>query len=196
MARPRLDRLVVFDLEETCWDGPPPEGQSAEIVEIGVAELLLDGEPAIGRTMSILVRPVRSSVSAFCTALTGITATEVRRQGRPLAEALATLSKAFGAAGKTWAAWGRDDRTLARDCEMAGLATPAFGGFIDLGAAWGLLAGTGAAPGLDSALAALGLEFEGRRHRATDDAVNTARVAAEMGLALRRRISPAGTPSP
>jgi inhibitor of KinA sporulation pathway (predicted exonuclease) len=65
-----------------------------------------------------------------------------------------------------------------------------FGGFIDLGATWALLAGTGNAPGLDSALAGLGLEFEGRRHRAMDDAINTARVAAEMGLALRRRLLP------
>lgn len=35
MAR-KLDQILVIDVESTCWDGPTPDGQSSEIIEIGV----------------------------------------------------------------------------------------------------------------------------------------------------------------
>lgn len=196
MTRVRLDRLVVFDVEETCWEDGPPEGQRTEIVEIGAAELLLDGEPRVGRTLSLAVRPVASRVSPYCTALTGITPEDARR-GRPLREALATLRKEFGGPAKTWAAWGRDDLSIARDCAALGIDPPEMGGFVDLGALWGMLSGAPRAAGLRSALAGLGLEFEGTPHRALDDAVNTARVAAGLAGVLRPALAPApGTPRP
>lgn len=32
-----LDKIIVIDVESTCWEGPPPEGQVSEIIGIGVA---------------------------------------------------------------------------------------------------------------------------------------------------------------
>ena len=34
MAR-KLDRILVVDIEATCWEGNPPPGQTSEIIEIG-----------------------------------------------------------------------------------------------------------------------------------------------------------------
>ena len=71
MAR-SLDVVLVVDLESTCWDGPPPPGQTSEIIEIGLCTVDLK---ALTRTekRSLLVKPVRSNVSEFCTKLTTIT---------------------------------------------------------------------------------------------------------------------------
>jgi inhibitor of KinA sporulation pathway (predicted exonuclease) len=38
MAR-KLDRILVIDVEATCWEGEPPPGQTSEIVEIGLCVL-------------------------------------------------------------------------------------------------------------------------------------------------------------
>jgi inhibitor of KinA sporulation pathway (predicted exonuclease) len=108
VSRIRLDRMLVADFEQTCWEDGPPPGQRTEIIEIGIAEVRLEGEPCILRSAGYLVRPAASEVSPFCTALTGITPGMVRRQGRPLAEVLGTIRKNFGGGAKTWAAWGRD----------------------------------------------------------------------------------------
>ena len=35
MAR-RTDRILVVDVESTCWAGDPPLGQMSEIIEIGL----------------------------------------------------------------------------------------------------------------------------------------------------------------
>jgi inhibitor of KinA sporulation pathway (predicted exonuclease) len=38
---PRFDftRILVIDLEATCWQGDPPPGETSEIIEIGNAVL-------------------------------------------------------------------------------------------------------------------------------------------------------------
>ena len=35
----KLDKILVVDVEATCWDGKPPSGQESEIVEIGLCTL-------------------------------------------------------------------------------------------------------------------------------------------------------------
>ena len=61
----RNDAIVVVDVESTCWKGESPAGEHSEIVEIGVCLLdLTTFERSAKR--SILVRPTRSKVSAFC----------------------------------------------------------------------------------------------------------------------------------
>lgn len=198
MSRIRLDRMLVVDLELTCWEaGAPPPGQRSEVIEIGIAELLLqDGAPRVGRVASFLVRPPRGAeVSAYCTGLTGISPEGLRSRGRALAEACGSIRKAFGGAGKGWAAWGRDDRELADACARAGCESPFSDEFINLGAVYAMMAGAGRPVSLPDALTALGLGFEGTRHRASDDAVNAARAFAAMSLAVCPR--PAGdAPAP
>ena len=63
MAR-ELDRILVIDVEVTCWEGNPPPGRTSEIIEIGLC--VLDA-PTLARAeqRTILVRPVGSTVSAY-----------------------------------------------------------------------------------------------------------------------------------
>jgi inhibitor of KinA sporulation pathway (predicted exonuclease) len=88
MAR-QLDIVLVVDVEATCWEGSPPEGEENEIIEIGLC--LLDVKSGERREReSMLVRPERSRVSAFCTELTTLTQEQVE-QGIPFADACALL---------------------------------------------------------------------------------------------------------
>ena len=66
MPRRTFDRIVVVDVEATCWAADPPPDQTSEIIEIGVCILDVANGERLDRK-SILVRPTQSSVSAFCT---------------------------------------------------------------------------------------------------------------------------------
>ncbi len=84
MAR-KLDRILVVDVETTCWEGDPPSGQTNEIIEIGLCVLDV---PTLARVeqRDIFVRPLCSTVSPYCTQLTTLTrraelVEEIRQKG-------------------------------------------------------------------------------------------------------------------
>jgi inhibitor of KinA sporulation pathway (predicted exonuclease) len=185
MSRIRIDQILVVDLEATCWEGPPPPGEMSEIIEIGIAEVIFDGEPRLGRMNSYLIRPNRSKISPYCTALTGITPEEARA-GRPFLEVINSLRKMFGGPGKAWTAWGRDDLELVRDCKLSNIDMPFSDYFIDFGLLWSMMAGLQRPAGLRFALEACGLQFEGCPHRAGDDAINTGRVLIHLAKSMRK----------
>jgi DNA polymerase III epsilon subunit-like protein len=71
MAR-ALDKILVIDVEATCWEGDPPAGQTSEIIEIGLCVLdVASGERSAPR--AIMVKPQRSTLSEYCIQLTTIT---------------------------------------------------------------------------------------------------------------------------
>lgn len=186
MSRKRLDRVLVVDFEETCWEGPPPEGERPEIIEIGLSEIAFDRrDPEIVRTGRFLVRPQFSTISEFCTGLTGITPQMAHKQGRPLQEVVGTVQKKFGGQAKTWVAWGRDDKDIARDCSALDIQSPFSDSYIDLGQLYGAMTGATKAIGLSTALDEFDLEFQGCKHSGEDDAFNTARLFIRLSMAFR-----------
>jgi inhibitor of KinA sporulation pathway (predicted exonuclease) len=188
MSRQRKDRMLFVDTEQTCWDAPsPPPGQEPEIIEIGVAEVDV-GALEVVRAKSMLVRPYRSAVSDFCTALTGLDAAALKRDGRRFAEVANSVRKEFGTAQKMWVSWGRDDETVARDCAATQAANPFPGPHVDLGALWGMMSGAKAAVGLAEALQSEGLEWEGLPHRGMPDAVNLARLFIQLARRQRQSV--------
>ena len=74
------NKIIIIDLEATCWEGIPPQGEVSEIIEIGICLLdTLTGE--ISNNRGILVKPTHSKISPFCTQLTTITPELVAREG-------------------------------------------------------------------------------------------------------------------
>ena len=65
----KLDHIVVIDTHSTCWKDDPPDGETSEIIEIGVCTVCLDSLEASERS-SILVTPSRSKVSDHCADIT------------------------------------------------------------------------------------------------------------------------------
>ncbi|MER6652324.1 3'-5' exonuclease [Streptomyces sp. NPDC000971] len=175
--------LNVMDVEATCWDGRPPPGSVNEIIEIGLTVVDLSA----GRRSSrhrVLVRPVRSAVSGFCTELTGLTQAEVDR-GVTFAEACRILVEEFGAGERPWASWGDyDRRQFARQSRADGVAYP-FGlpterTHTNAKAVFAQSYGLRRKPGMDQALRIAGLPLEGRHHRGEDDAWNIAALVLDL----------------
>ena len=84
------DKIIIIDLEATCWQGEVPKGQQNEIIEIGLA--VLDSQTGIiTKNQGILIKPQRSSVSPFCTELTTITQDLLDKNGVSFEEAIEKL---------------------------------------------------------------------------------------------------------
>lgn len=106
------DQIIVVDVEATCWKGyTAPEGQENEIIEIGVC--LLDPRAGVvSEKRSIMVKPIESVVSEFCTELTGITQEEVDEHGLTFDAACHILEQEYNSRNRLWASWGAFDRKL------------------------------------------------------------------------------------
>lgn len=176
-----FNRLLCVDVELTCWEGPPPEGEVPEIIALGIVDLRTD-DLEIRREQLFLVKPALSRISPFCSTLTGITPKEVAK-APALPEVLRQVRKTF--AQGDWCAWGQDDVLIRESSERAGAEFPFPGRFHDLAAQLRLLLGLTYRLGLDEALERFDLDFEGQPHDALADARNLARLHAEISRRLR-----------
>ena len=171
-----LDVILVIDVESTCWEGYPPPGQMTEIIEVG---LCLVDTASLERLekRSLMVRPQKSTVSAFCTELTGITQ-EMLADAPAFPEAMEALREAMlvGRWGVVWGSWGLFDQTqLRRDCDFHGVEYP-MPEHMNLKNVFSAAQGRRKRYGMSKALRLCGLGLEGSHHRALDDAKNIARL--------------------
>jgi inhibitor of KinA sporulation pathway (predicted exonuclease) len=175
-----LDRVLVVDVEATCWAGEAPPGEVSEIIEIGVCELDVASGERLGKH-SVLVRPERSSVSEFCTSLTSLTASQVAG-GVSYVEACSLLRKEFRSRERVWASYGDYDR---KQFERQG-SYPFGPRHVNVKTLFALSRGLRREVGLDAALRLAGLPLEGTHHRGDDDAWNIAALFGGLLLASRR----------
>lgn len=163
--------LNVIDVEATCWDGTPPPGAVSEIIEIGLTVVDLRAGERVARHR-ILVRPRRSTVSAFCTELTGLTQAEVDT-GVEFAEACRLLAAEHAAGARPWASWGDYDRKqFTGQCAATGTTYPFGRRHTNAKAVFTEAHGLRKRPGMAQALRIAGLPLEGRHHSGEDDAWN------------------------
>lgn len=178
----RLDKMLIVDIESTCWEGRPAPGQENEVIEIGACLLdVASGERSDKE--GILVRPTRSTVSPFCTGLTTLTQEQVAG-GVPFREACGALRDRFGADKRVWASYGDyDRRQFERQCAREDIAYPFGPTHLNVKTLAALALGLSAEVGLDRALELLELPLEGTHHRGIDDAWN---IASVLSLLLKR----------
>nr|WSX72473.1 exonuclease domain-containing protein [Streptomyces sp. NBC_00899]WSX81458.1 exonuclease domain-containing protein [Streptomyces sp. NBC_00899] len=184
MDSTRTERLVnVVDVEATCWAGSPPPGAVSEIVEIGLTVIDLDAGERLARH-GMLVRPDRSTISEFCTELTGLTPHEVE-QGLSFAEACRMLAAEHLAGARPWVSWGDYDRhQFTRQCQATPTPYPFGRHHTNAKAVFAQAYGLRKRPGMAQALEIADLPLEGRHHRGEDDAWNIAALVlhlAELG---------------
>lgn len=188
--RPRFDlsRILVIDLEATCWQGAPPPGEQHDIIEIGNA-VLHTGELRVEPGPEILIRPTRSRVSEFCTELTGITQEMLDEKGVPLVDGIRALREAHGDIARVvWASYGEYDRgKLQADCESLDIAYPLGATHINVKRLVALAAGWRREHGMMETLKRLDIEPApgSRHHRGYDDAINIARLLAVVLRGLK-----------
>lgn len=183
----RLDQILVLDVESTCWEGKPPEGQENEIIEIGLCLLDVAAGGRAGRE-SFFVRPERSTVSPFCTGLTTLTQAQVA-QGIPFAEACVLLTKRFRTKERVWASYGDyDRRQFERQCQARGIPYPFGPTHINVKALLAVTLGLKAEVGMSVGLGHLGLPLEGTQHRGGDDAWNIAAILGKLLIGGRQAL--------
>jgi len=184
MAR-QLDKILVIDVEATCWEGEPPAGQISEIIEIGLCLLdVVTGERSAPR--AIMIQPQRSTLSEFCIQLTTITP-EMLADGIDFAAACTLLREEYRSHQRTWASYGDYDRLqFLKQCEQWGIAYPFGPTHINVKNLLALQLGLKREVGLGRGARLLGLPFEGTAHRGVDDAWNIAAVLARVLLGQSR----------
>lgn len=180
-------KLLVIDLEATCWAASPwqdHEQPPPEIIEVGGA--VLDTHTAgIGPTFSWFVKPRLGQITGYCTELTSITQEQVDA-GLTFQEAMLKLEEVQQEnRTKAWASWGEWDRTMIyRQCKRESIkdrqvAYPMSYQHVNIKLVEALLRG-GKQKSLGEALELHGMKFQGRPHRGLDDAVNTAMLFAKL----------------
>jgi inhibitor of KinA sporulation pathway (predicted exonuclease) len=168
-------KILVIDVESSCWRGPPPPGEQSEIIEIGTCVLdTMTGEGTAPE--SLLVRPARSRISPFCTELTTLTS-ELVATGCEFHEACHRLRQVYDSPSLLWASYGEYDRKQFKwQCESFGVPYPFSDRHLNVKTLFARSYGLPKAVGMAGALKKLGLPLEGTHHRGGDDAGNIARI--------------------
>ncbi|WP_405165231.1 exonuclease domain-containing protein [Nocardia sp. NBC_01499] len=171
--------LNVIDVEATCWDGTTPPGAVSEIIEIGLTVVDLAAVERRGKHR-ILVRPARSTVSEFCTELTGLTQDEVDT-GVDFAAACRLLATEHEAGQRPWASWGDYDRKqFLSQCAATNAAYPFSHRHTNAKLLFSEAYALERRQGMAGALHIAGLPLEGRHHSGTDDAWNIAALVLDI----------------
>jgi inhibitor of KinA sporulation pathway (predicted exonuclease) len=183
MSNLRLDKVVVFDLEATCWATKEENDvYRSDIIEIGACLLdVRSGE--ITKKTNYLVRPYdlkQAYISEYCTNLTGHTY-ESLKKGIPLEDACNKFKKEFGTSGKICAAYGNDYDKVKMDCGAFDIANPLSSEYLNICHLFALK-NKSSKVSLAKALELIGSAFEGTQHRADDDAFNAAKVLRSILL--------------
>lgn len=170
------DKIIIIDLEATCWNGEVPKGEKHEIIEIGIC--ILDRHSGeISKNKGILVQPTQSKVSAFCTELTTITQEMLDKDGIPLDAALQLLEDEYQSDLFTWASYGQYDlNMLKRQCKDRNIRYPLHSEHINVKTWFAEKFGLTKPTGMNGALHLLNIPLEGTHHRGIDDAKNIAKI--------------------
>ncbi|NEO43734.1 MAG: exonuclease domain-containing protein [Moorea sp. SIO4A1] len=172
----------MVDIESTCWEPSPPEGQVSEIIEIGVASLDIN-DLTSRKDKTITIKPVDSQVSEFCTQLTGITQDLVDLEGIPFKKGCKILEQEHDSKELVWASWGDYDREMFQSqCERTETSYPFKKKHINISCLFAIAQKLNRETSIPKALEILGLNFDGSLHRGIDDAYNAARLLGHMLL--------------
>lgn len=176
------DEMLVVDLEATCWDTTPPQGQYPEIIEIGVCRLSRknrENQWKVEQAEGIIVKPEHSKISKFCTDLTTITQAMVDK-GISFFEACKKLENDYNSRLMAWASWGDFDRKMFEK-QCPGVVRYPFGDtHYNVKSLYSLLRKIDKEMGMAEALRLEGIVLEGTHHRGVDDATNTARILQQV----------------
>ena len=181
MAKHLLDKIVVIDIESTCWEKDIPVGQNNEIIEVGICVVdIYSGNRE--RKESILVKPKHSEVSKFCTQLTTLTQEQVDK-GTSFKKMCLYLENTYLTRSRVWASYGDYDRKqFLEQCPLNFTPYPFGSTHINIKNLFAIFHTLPKEVGMSRALQILKLPLEGTHHRAMDDAWNIAMILSKLLL--------------
>jgi inhibitor of KinA sporulation pathway (predicted exonuclease) len=167
---------VIYDLEATCWENPPPN-YVQETIEIGAFRLNHFGE--VRGKFNRFVRPVlHPTLSPFCRQLTGIEQSDINR-ARDFSEVIEEF--------QDWArieeddyvlcSWGSFDRKmLISDCKLHKTDPSWVEHHANLKEQYRIIKRMRQGVGLRKAVEKEGILFTGQHHRGISDAENLVKL--------------------
>ncbi len=171
-----MKNFIIYDLEATCWQTPPP-GFVQEIIEIGAYRLNEYGE--IRGRFSRFIRPVvHPTLSSFCTHLTSIRQLDVNRAGTfPVVIDEFMRWARVDEEPYVLCSWGNFDRKMfIQNCELHRLDSDWVHQHANLKDQYRKMKGVRQAIGLKKAIEREGMEFTGVHHRGISDAENLVKI--------------------
>jgi inhibitor of KinA sporulation pathway (predicted exonuclease) len=188
----RLDRVIVVDVEATCWATREEQGiLPNEIIEIGIAQLLRGGE--ICDVSSYIVRPLRGTpVTPFCTQLTGWTQADID-EGSDIRDVLQAIQADYKLTkDHVWFSCGEYDRVkLGSQGSGRGSLHDLYGisrehnifaqmRHLNIKTLYALRFGLQKEIGMERMLEHAGEKLDGRHHNGADDAANIAKLVRRV----------------
>lgn len=171
------DKIIIIDIEATCWeDSSFYQKRLSEIIEIGICVLDID-TGMIEANKGLLVKPVNSEISPFCTKLTSITPAMIEKDGISLKQAIAILKEQYSSKNFTWASYGAYDKSMLKEqCQKFNIDYPMSSNHINVKVLLSEKLGLHKGVGMNTALKMLKMPLEGTHHRGVDDAYNIAKI--------------------
>lgn len=178
----KFDKIIVVDLEATCWDETTAAGkkekgsQESEIIEFGCCAYY-PATSNISELKSFYTYPTTSRISEYCTNLTTYTWDFIRKNGTSFEGGLNRLRKEYGPKHRVMASWGNYDwYMISSQCLREDLKFPFGRSHINIKELHAVYRKLEKALGLGAALKFEGLTFAGTQHVGRDDAYNAARI--------------------
>lgn len=178
-----MDKLIIIDVESTCWTESHMRDQG-EIIEIGVC--LLDSDTfEVSDKRSLIVKPRHSTVSAFCTNLTTLTQNDVDN-GMSLEDACRILETEFQSRTRPWESYGNYDKNMfLRETERKKVRYPFSNRHMNIKQLFAQEFGLSREVGMAKALQILKLPLVGTHHRGDSDSWNIAQIRIKIFQKIR-----------
>lgn len=174
-----LDKIIVVDVEATCWEKQPIPYQPNEIIEIGVSVLDIKKMEVIDNR-GILVKPEHSEISQFCTQLTTITPEMIEHGGISFKDACSMLDD-MNVHKWTWASYGDYDRIqFEKDCKLKNVINPFGRTHINIKNLFALRHQLPREVGMSQALEILKFPLKGTHHRGIWDSLNCSAILMSL----------------
>jgi len=176
-------KIIVFDLEATCWEGRENAYKWREVISLGACILDLK-TLEISDKFHMVCKPERTEISEYCTRITGITKEQVENAVDFEFMCKSIMDK-FNTKSYPCAAWGNDNDFLRYECRDKDCKYPFSNEYINISLLYSVLTGKGHNNGLERSLGELKYEFEGEKHDPYWDSVNAARVLVTLIRKMR-----------
>lgn len=168
------DKIIIFDLETTCWEGREFAYRWREIISLGACILDIKSLQIIEK-FHMICKPEKSEISDYCTKITGITK-EQAENGVDFEFMCKSIIEKFNTKSYPCAAWGQDSDKLYYDCRSKECKYPFSNETINISLLYSVVFGKPYNNGLERSLAELGMKFEGEKHDPYWDSYNAARI--------------------
>lgn len=185
-----LNYVFVADVESTCWETREEQGSRPnEVIEIGICVLEMKTGNILDAS-GYVVKPRYTTISPFCTQLTGWTQEEVDA-GSDIVDVLPTIQRDYGLTkNHVWFSCGEYDRVKLGN-HGNGSLTALYGihtfdnvfaqmRHVNIKTLFALKHKIKREMGMERMLQRIGEKLEGRHHNGADDAYNIAKIVRHV----------------